>query len=313
MRTNRIWRSFLSLFLFFSICFFPLFACGKKHSGNSTPTPPGKNPEDSPDSEEPTPALPGTPTRTPSQDQYRSVGVITKSGARCSGVILRHGVFATAKHCFHKVLPEGDAVQAWALYFPENGEISTSTLVVSGEDIKQVIFDGDQNDIAYVIYTAEKTKGIVPIDTESILRAPPEAEVPLHLVGFPTLKSLSLIRLTSYICKTTGKTGLLPPKPHDELGYDGLLYDTDCVAWFGNSGGPIFQVSKVETDKVEASPVSVIGVVSHTFDVTEEGDLISSLVKVDQYGSHVLSTNLSPFAQAQKLDEVLAMGIPDAD
>lgn len=279
-----------------------LSSCGKKSSNSSDDRPIVDGDKD--------PAAGDTrdgPNRVLSNGTYKSVGTIYTPSGRCSGVILKHGIFATAKHCFQKTLPTGSNLTGMVIRFSNSGIIDTTNLRISGTDIKEVIFDSDNNDIAYVLYQSSTTEDQIALDAEKIETEQPLADVPVHIVGFPTLDSAPLKRLTSFACKVTGKTDYLPPKPKDPLGYDGLLIDTDCIAWFGNSGGPFFQVSEVETNAASSTPISVLGVVSHTFDIEDDGSLKSDLIKTDDFGDHVSSTNISPFSEAEQLEHVLSL------
>ena len=102
-------------------------------------------------------------------------------------------------------------------------------------------------------------------------------------------------RLISENCETTGRTGYLPPMETDP-GYSGLLYDTNCGAWFGNSGGPIYAVDD------NGQPTALLGVVTHTFDLLlPSGNLDTAKEGSDAYGTHVTTTNMSSFSLTKKL------------
>lgn len=236
-------------------------------------------------------------SRGGSQYLYRSVGRFSYNGShRCSGAIIKHGVFVTAKHCFRPGIPSGNELGLIGLQFPESTSISSETLTITGDNIKAVIMDDDSNDIAYITYKKELTESIT-IDAKEVRTTPPPSDHSVHLVGFPSPNDGVYRRLVSYGCKTTEKTGYITPKPKDP-GYDGLLYDTDCIAWFGNSGGPIYSVDE------NGSPIAILGVVSHTFDIEDDGSLDYTKIQSDTYGSYVTSTNLSSFTDAKKLEQI---------
>ncbi|MBF0442902.1 MAG: hypothetical protein HQK54_13430, partial [Oligoflexales bacterium] len=178
------------------------------------------------------------PSRKASGTLYPGVGRVTKNGSHlCSGTIIKHGVFAMAKHCFRGGVPTVATAGTMGLYFPLDGVVGSETIVVTGSSIKEVILDGDGNDIAYIIYDASQTSGRVSIDAPVTSDSPPTSGMNVNLVGFPSPTDRIYRKLISGNCKATGKTGTIPPMKNDE-GYDGLLYETNCIAWFGNSGGP---------------------------------------------------------------------------
>jgi hypothetical protein len=135
------------------------------------------------------------------------------------------------------------------------------------------------------------------MDSLLFATAPAPPDVPLHIVGFPGSSDGIRKRIVSHSCKTTAKSGRIGPLPKDP-GYGGLLHGTNCLAWFGNSGGPVFQVDD------EEKAVLLLGVVSHTFDITAEGDIDSSKVTKDSYGSRISSVNYSSIASSITWDSL---------
>lgn len=242
--------------------------------------------------------------RTAAGSLYKSVGMIMVNGKQsCSGAILVHGVFATAKHCFETSRPAPASI---ALYFPQDGRVSEGAKLVAEGQV-QDIFDDTKldpedtagNDLSYIVYDPSLTRAIA-IDAPTIQRAPPENGQKLHVVGYPASESGQLQRIISHDCQFNGVSNYAP-KPgapgYDGTYYDGLLWESTCEAWFGNSGGPIYAVDDA------GKPTALVGVVTHTFKVDQSGKVLD--VKRDEFGEHAFYVNVSPFAQAERLDEAL--------
>ena len=237
---------------------------------------------------------------------YASVGEIQKNGRHlCSGVIVSHGLFATAKHCFRNYAGSSENL-SYSIHFSTTGIIDDTGVTVDGVSISAITFDDATDDIAYIHYSREATERLIAIDCADVARTTPLAGQSVHLVGYPSPTGVIMRRLVSKGCHMTGKTGTLPAMPQDP-GYDGLLYDTDCRAWYGNSGGPVFAVD------TSGRPTSLLGVVTHTFDVTANGSLDVTKEDKDGYGQHVTSTNISPFSLAKNLPAALLAIVSNPD
>ena len=124
---------------------------------------------------------------------------------QCSPWIVEHGVLATAKHCF--ILPGLSEAQAkrsnLTVIFSKSGQLAPwmrPDIVLQGNDIKDVIYDSGDNDIAYILYDKRKTEGVIPLDNKIVYDAPPK-NTPLNLVGFPK-PAPYLTRL----CRAHGRT-----------------------------------------------------------------------------------------------------------
>jgi hypothetical protein len=251
----------------------------------------------------PEPDQTDTGLRKVAKDSYTSVGLVTVGGnLRCSGLILKHGVFATAKHCFWSDNPDKSTLGL--IFTAASGIIGDDSIKVPASDIKELNLDGDGNDIAYVIYDASKTKGKVVLTTTNIMREPPAPDTPMSLVGFPSPVDRVYRKLVTAPCKRLDKEGTIEPNATDEKGYDGELYDTDCGAWFGNSGGPLFVMDAADPTKV----VGTVGVVTHTFDIDETGAIPDAALITDTFGTYVKTVNFSCYKDAKTLDENLAKG-----
>lgn len=232
--------------------------------------------------------------------EFPYVGIVTYKGAiRCSGMILKHGVFATAKHCFKSETTTALELLKYSLGFTLDGIVdeSPTDVIVKGAELRELRFDGEGNDIAYFIYVASATEGKVTIPDFSHLEEVPTVGADLALVGFPSYSDKVKRKIMTLGCQRLDREGVLEsPLPKDPVVYDGKVFDTDCGAWFGNSGGPVF--SGTLEGSAKFTPNGVAGVVTHTFDVDEEGVILKSAMAEDAFGAFVATVNFSPFTQA---------------
>lgn len=239
-------------------------------------------------------------TREKSHSLYQAVGEIYNgSNGYCSGLIVAPGVFLTARHCFPHQTSASLPLQRVSLKFPADGFVDQKSQEITGEAIENVILDEGDNDLAFVLFDRSVLEFIVPMDSIRFARIPAAPDTPLHIVGFPSTADGIRKRIISHSCRTSARSGRIDPLPNDP-GYGGILYDSNCLAWFGNSGGPVFQVDENE------QAIALLGVVSHTFDITAEGDIDASKVARDSYGRYVSSVNYSPIGAYLDWDSLLS-------
>ena len=279
---------------FFPAIIFLVFGCGSgdlKSSGSNPARGEGNTVELS-------------PSRVEAPSPYQFTGVILNGGSlRCSGVLLAHGLMVTAKHCFSSSEEDGTAsISEISLVFPNLNTVTASDERISIED---VIFDtplGSGNDIAYITFDPALTTGTVdPFSGEINTSTVVPASEAMTTVGFPSTDDGSVIRLATKNCKRLDKEGTIGPNIEDK-GYDGKLYDTNCVAWKGNSGGGFYTI---DPDSADLTPLSLVGVVTHTFDLTSTGGIDPLKQSSDSYGTYVSTVNYSAFKDAEKLQEML--------
>lgn len=145
---------------------------------------------------------------------YDSVGLIAFNGApSCSGTIIRHGVFLTAKHCFGERPYTGSNILSWSLHFPLPSSAGQRSILVAGLKLKKIVMDSGDNDIAYILYEPETTQGRLPIDLTSFssnedLKLNPLAKV----IGFPSQEMMlsKTPRVVAEDCHFTGGFGKSP-------------------------------------------------------------------------------------------------------
>jgi hypothetical protein len=210
---------------------------------------------------------------------------------------MEHGTFLTAKHCF-RTLPQGDDLLKVGLGFPLDGIQDEKDLVVKGSSLREIRYDGAGNDIAYIFYDAAATEGAFQTPDFPVLGEVPAVGTELAVVGFPSQKDGIYRKLVTENCQVLDKSGTIPPLPKDP-GYDGLLFDSNCAAWFGNSGGPFFTIGRNSEDNRVVTGLA--GVVTHTFAVDGLGEILADSIASDQFGKMVLTVNFSPFAQRVSL------------
>lgn len=277
----------------------------------------------------------------------------------CSGALLQHGLYVTAKHCLYPAQERSGPMfsrSAFSIVIPENGLISKLGLVIEPSQILEIIPDAGQNDIAWMVYDPNLTRGKVEIPNISIARDLPSTSVKFEMVGFPSLdrrddpslasrkkirkmiddeqrefarikesmphdswvslqnffdrieardfEVLNLSMLDQQFlgrCFPTGKVGVWPRRAKHP-GYLGILVETDCPAWFGNSGS-VFFLRK--DDRLEA-----YGVLSHTLEIlsdSESGEIDPRHIMVDQFDTYSDKVAFSPFSSAESYEEAISL------
>ncbi len=223
-------------------------------------------------------------TREVGNTSLEFVGQVKFQRGKCSGFIVKHGLFVTAKHCFSHF--DIDAQN-----FPAKG----TTIFFPGKDsgvlintVWKLIFDSGENDIAYITYDPSLTASKIELGEFKVSRDI-DLEQDIFRAGFSGEESYSGDRILSRGCRFTKKTGYFPPMITDP-GYEGLLYDTECPAWFGDSGGPV--ISMIE------GKYYLLGVLSHTFEVDFAGEIPEESIERDVIGRYVKTSIISPFSEA---------------
>ena len=237
-------------------------------------------------------------------EEFPFVGLIKyTNGPVCTGFLVKHGVLATAKHCFsHKDINElnFDPKKLKVSFFTEELDpfFPQLPLVIEGNDIIKLTLDSGSNDIAYIIYKREATIDKIDLPKMEInTDVDISNETNVFRVGFPMGENHVFDKVMTKDCQFTGKTDFFHPTITDP-GYEGLLYDTDCPAWFGDSGGPVFErVENTEKDEVKETIV-IHGVLAHTFEVNFAGEIEESSKERDSIGEFVKTSNFSPFRLA---------------
>ena len=220
--------------------------------------------------------------------------LITYNGAlRCTGTILEHGVILTARHCFDNGLERNIELIGIEI----EGIRSETKLTITG--ISSLIFDSGNNDFAWLTYSKERTSSLkelqkVTLDRENI---PVEGEQ-LSLIGYPVTGSGKLVKLVTMPCIRLKRQGQILPLPQDP-GYLGTFYDTNCMAWRGNSGGPLFSM-KTGASGLEMN--KLVGIVTHTFDLSARGAILETALSKDEFGTYVKTVNFSSITAAKDID-----------
>lgn len=212
------------------------------------------------------------------------VGQIKFSNHKCSGFIIKHGLLVTAKHCFSHfdIGPDNFSSKGTIVFFPgKNAGIQINSL-------NKLIFDSGENDIAYLTYNPSDTLNRIELGVFQISRDL-DLELEIFRAGFSGEETYSGDRILSKGCKFNKKSGYFPPMVTDP-GYEGLLYDSECPAWYGDSGGPV--ISNVD------GRYYILGVLSHTFEVDFAGEILPESIEHDQIGRYVKTSIISPFSEA---------------
>ncbi|MEI8026568.1 MAG: serine protease [Pseudomonadota bacterium] len=250
----------------------------------------GKKDEKAPSSQPPSDIAPKRVLLSGSPE----VVVITYNGAlRCTGTILDHGVVLTARHCFDNGLEKNiENIEIKVESYLSNPELTITKL-------SSLSFDSGANDFAWITYEKEQSLGRkdlqkIELDRDHI---PTEGD-PLSLIGFPVTDSGKLLKLVTRPCIRLKRQGEILPLPKDP-GYLGTFYDTNCIAWRGNSGGPLFSM-KTGTSGLEIH--KLVGIVTHTFDVSASGSILETALSKDEFGTYVKTVNFSSLTAAKDVD-----------
>lgn len=231
-------------------------------------------------------------TREVGNTTLEFVGQIKFPNGKCSGFIVKHGLLVTAKHCFthFDVDAQNFSAKGTTVFFPaKNGGVLINS-------VRKLLFDSGENDIAYLTYNPALTvdkielgKFEVPHDLD--------LEQDIFRAGFSGEESYSGDRILVNGCKFSKKTGYFPPMVTDP-GYEGLLYDSECPAWYGDSGGPV--ISMID------GKYYLLGVLSHTFEVDFAGEIPDEAIEHDTIGRYVKTSIISPFSEALDIWDLMA-------
>jgi hypothetical protein len=147
------------------------------------------------------------------------------------------------------------------LVFPKERFSSLEALgpfdvVVGSEAILALTVDGPSsplpdNDLASYRLAPEAT-ATIPLSTERVTLSAPQPGQRVLVVGFPMPSNgRDWVRIVSERCAFGDRVGDIPE-------YGRNQFDTNCPAWFGNSGGPALSFTP-------SGEAVLVGVVSHTF------------------------------------------------
>ena len=225
--------------------------------------------------------------RVKTGDNFGSVGYI-QGWSTCSGVIMEHGLFATAKHCF-----QADSLKEELTISFFASSQSGNEVRIEGNEIDGIFPDSNTNDILYITYDPAITEGFIELDHSDINWVDPiKVDTSVMMVGYPRLTTDEIIRFKSDQCVAMDRFSLMPIVLREQ--YQGLLRQTNCEVWYGNSGGPVYQIDE------STLVVTLIGIVSHTFEVDLNGEVLSSEISRDQHGDFAKHSNYSPFTEANR-------------
>lgn len=245
-----------------------------------------------------------TLARSDAESKFFAVGLVTYENThRCTATIIKHGVALTAKHCFEDSEIEESHLRKVGLNFRHASDLDGSPVFVRGNQIKKIVFDGPTNDIAYVLYDSSATSRLkldLPLAENP---SSPGQDASTAIVGFPVEEKIvpQFPKVLSKDCSFTGKSGSIPPSENDS-GYDGLLFETTCEGWWGMSGGPVLGFGS------SGNP-EIIGVVTHTFHLTDTGDIDEGHIRKDGFGDYIRDVAISPLSQAGQLKQTLALDV----
>lgn len=287
----------LVLFLFFSLF---ILSCSLKETRQQENASVGKGPLASREIASADPEKKAR--RVINNQQFENIGYILKDGrANCTGTVIKHGVFLTAKHCFSGRQFGGEGLKHFSLSFITKFDPPEKPFIVSSENLIRVFPDEGFNDLAYVLYKPEATIGkinlVVNIDTNSNF----DDLNSLMLFGFPKVELKVPQKISSENCFLGEMLGRYRKYPKS-LHYRGDLIDTNCPAYYGNSGGPAVGITLTNSDAGLTAKMGVIGVVAHTFND-------ENAVQKDEFGFFVDNANISLIKDAKNLSYILNLDV----
>ena len=234
---------------------------------------------------------------------FDNVGLILKDGKPdCSGTIIKHGVFLTAKHCFSGRQFGGDGLKHFSLAFITRNDSPEHPFIVSSDEIVRIFPDEGFNDLAYILYKPGATIGKVNLAiTATNFSNFEDGITGAMFVGFPTVSFKFPQKVLSQSCSLGEISGRYRKFPKS-LHYRGDLIDTTCPAYYGNSGGPVLAIKLMSTESGLKTTLDIIGVVAHTFNDETK-------TQKDDIGTFVDNANFSPLGDAKSLNHVLDLDI----
>ena len=244
--------------------------------------------------------------RVINNDLHPSVGLMRYKGdISCAAFVIRHGVAVTAKHCFDHFHINEDNFDPnlLSISFPKvGGNVDFNNIKVEKQNVYKLILDRGENDIAFILYNRNVTKNEFSVSEFKVNDySEIESGVEVFRAGFPMGHNTVFDKVITSGCIFTGESGHFDAMVMDQ-GYEGLLFDTNCPAWFGDSGGPVF--SKGEDE--QGNPITIIhGVLSHTFEVNFLGEIEESSILEDEIGKYVRTSMFSPFFYSSDLKMAL--------
>ncbi|RLA65429.1 MAG: hypothetical protein DRQ88_03230 [Epsilonproteobacteria bacterium] len=218
---------------------------------------------------------------------YPFVGKLRYLGVSCSAFMVKHGVLISAKHCFshYDIFPENFESQNLRVTFNSNE-------ILTGDNVFELVFDRGENDLAYIIYDPDFSREKFDL-SKILLSFAVEENVDIFRIGFPGVGQYQGDKILTHQCRYLGNQDVFPPKITDP-GYDGILLDTDCKAWHGDSGGPVMR-------KIDGH-LEILGVLSHTFEVDFAGEIKEESMGEDDIGPYVKTSMFSPLSEAVDLE-----------
>lgn len=172
----------------------------------------------------------------------------------CSFWIVKHGVLATAKHCFTHLGMDQEAannklISKISIKFLKGKEGEFS---IESSQLNKIIFDSGINDLAIITYSKVATESLVNLPEINLMVNEVEEVSNIAMLGYPDREHRLVLDkkqaktnqlIMSSACQITGESSVIMPTINNP-GYDGSLFDTTCAAWFFVGGGPVFKINE---------------------------------------------------------------------
>jgi hypothetical protein len=228
--------------------------------------------------------------------KFEHVGLVfINQTTACTVSIIKHGLLITAKHCFTSqgfYTGEDLSPELLEIYFIKNSDqYAQSSVIIDPQNITKVVLDSGNNDLAFITYDPLATEKLISLPQIELYSEIVQPGTSLTLVGSQPLQLHHNIyqpsnfqKIKTPYCHRVDQEGeILPIGRHQ--GYEGNLYGTNCPGWFGNSGGPFYIIREEK--------LILVGVLTHTFDLLENGNVDPMTLYRDQFGEKGESTNYS--------------------
>ncbi len=213
--------------------------------------------------------------RTLTTQHSDRIGEFFYGSTQCTLFLYDSHTFITAKHCFtHYDVTEKN-------FNPLKMKIRLRSKWLDPLIIKKLQFLEEDHDLARI----ELKKNYFKLNP-----------FPLEDYGFDQPLKLFTYhdgKVVESSCRYTGRSEVIPDRLSG-LGYDGVLHETDCPGYYGNSGSPLFS----DTEK----GLRLVGLLVHTFELNEWGEVRTELIQRDRWGPFLPKTNFTSIPTSLRND-----------
>lgn len=206
----------------------------------------------------------------------------------CTVFILQHGKAVTAKHCVRRMIETLKLQKDKVLFSPNYVTLEfqphdrTDAISIAGVQLKSISVDPGPNDWAYIEYDADRTNGVirVPKIVPTTLASQTKGQN-VFSVGYALPQKVRTSERLLSTGKTTGRVGSIAGLLSD---YSGQLFEATIPGWNLASGSPLFEGVPDASNSIGDQPLRLVGILSHTFDLTAAGGINPQAIQSDFWG-----------------------------